>query len=224
MLPALALPERGKLGDALVELFEGPWGPAVRAVGVLVVLAILAFLAARWMRSHRRRAPQTEPDYGTVFQSLPELGPPHEGPRLLYRGTPVRLAGVVLAPPGLARELPPVNRLGEAFDALVPGLSEVIRAHRPVYRRWPAQVSTRGFAHRFFAEARGLAPPDAETPWCLVVGPFVFQRETLLVGLAMRAGAPMRPGRYIVEDPTEWPRLLSVALPPFGPSGTDRRL
>ncbi len=214
MFPAQVLPEEEKLGDALAELLAGPWGPVVRAVAVLAVLGALALVAVRWMRRHKRRAPPVESEGGIAADTLPELGPPGQGPRLLYRGTPVRLAAVVLAPPGLARELPPINRLGEVFEALIPGLAEVIRAHRPVYRRWPAQVSTRGFVHRFFAEARGLAPPGTETPWCLVGGPFVFRGEPLLVGLVMRAQAPMHHGRYIVEDAAEWPRLLAVELPP----------
>lgn len=214
MFAAQALAEREKLGDALAELLRGPWGPVVRAVAVLAVLAALAVWAARWMHRSRGRRPQGEAESGIAVHTLAGLGPPAQGPRLVYRGTPVRLAAVVLAPPGRARELPPINRLGEVFEALAPGLADVIRSHRPVYRRWPAQVSTRGFVHRFFAEAQGPGVPGTESPWCLVGGPFVFRDEPLLVGLVMRASAPVRIARHMVEDPAEWPRLLSVQLFP----------
>lgn len=217
MCPAQAL-DLQRLAEAAAGLFRGPWGPVIRAVAVLTGLAVLAGLAARWVRHRRLRAPKPEVPSPIDVGCLPELGPPAQGPYLLFCGTSVRLAAVVLAPPGLARDLPPINRLAEVFDALVPGLAEVIRTHRPVYRRWPPQVSTQGFVHRFFAETRLTAPPGTETPWCLVAGRFVFEQQPLLVGLVMRAGSPARLGRRIVEDPPEWPRLLSVQPHP-NPSG-----
>lgn len=199
-------------GEAMADRFQGFWWPVVQALAVLAVLAGLAFVAMRWM--YRRRSPARvgQAETGIAVHTLPELGPPAEGPRLLYRNIPVRLAAVVLAPPGRARELPPINRLGEVFEALVPGLTEVIRRHRPVYRRWPPQVSTRGFVHRFFAEAGMAAPPGTATPWCLVAGPLAFQQQPLLVGLLMRAASPTHLGPYIVEEPSDWPRLISVDM------------
>lgn len=210
MWVAQAFPEGKRPDEALAELLRGPWGPVVRAAAVLVVLALLALVAVRGIRRRSGRASKVESDYGIAADILPDWGPPEVGPRLLYRNTPVRLAAVVLAPSGRARELPPINRLGEVFDALVPGLADVIRAHRPVYRRWPAQVSTRGFVHRFFAEAQVLAPPGTSSAWCLAGGTFVFRDEPLLVGLVMRAALPTSLARAIVEEPAEWLRLLSV--------------
>jgi len=213
MIPSEALFDIQKIGDAMADLLQGFWGPVLRAVGVLAVLATLAVAAVRWMRRRKWPPLARQPDTEIAVDALPELGPPLQGPRLLYRGVPVRLAAVVLAPPGLARELPPINRLGEVFEALLPGLTDVIRAHRPLYRRWPPQVSTRGFVHRFFAETHLVGAPGTGTPWCLLAGPLAFQQQPLLIGLVLRAESPVHLGRYVVEEPWEWPRLLSVEMP-----------
>ncbi|MCR4414748.1 MAG: hypothetical protein NUV77_20215, partial [Thermoguttaceae bacterium] len=124
------------------------WGAVVAAMVITIVVV------RRLLRSRAGRVARQEPSLEIDVLSLPAVGPPASGPALYYYNVPVRLAAIVLAPAGRVRELPPINQLNEVFEAIVPGLTAIIASHRPVYRRWPAQVSARGFAHMFFSKVR----------------------------------------------------------------------
>ncbi len=179
---------------------------------VLAGMVVTAVVVRRILRSRAKRLPRYEPTLQIDVMSLPAVGPPPSGPALYYYNVPVRLAAIVLAPAGRVRELPPINELSEAFDAIVPGLTAIIASHRPVYRRWPAQVSVRGFAHMFFSNVRLPGQGGKGTPWCSAAGVFKLEGKPLLAGLLMRAETTTSLGQHIVEEEAQWLDILRIKM------------
>jgi len=187
-----------------------PWlgGLLKYAIIATIVLAIVYFV----LRILRKPKPASAApaDMGIDVKGLLDQGPPPAGPVLHFYNVPVRLAALVLAPAGRARQLPPVNQLDAVADALVPGLSQVIAAHRPVVRRWPAQISSRGFALAFFNRAKLPGEGGKGTPWCAAAGPFKLGKTPIMAGLVMRAAAPASLGHVIIEQEAQWLDVLRV--------------
>jgi hypothetical protein len=129
---------------------------------------------------------------------------------LYVYNVPVRLTALVLAPVGRARELPPPTHLDALADALVPGLAKVISAHKPVLRRWPAQVSSRGFAHTFFSQAKLPGDAGKGTPWCVAAGVIKFGKTPIMAGLIMRAAAATNFSHPIIEQEAQWLDVLKT--------------
>jgi hypothetical protein len=187
-----------------------PWlgGLLKYAIIATIVLAIVYFVL-RILRKPKP-APAAPPDTGIDVKGLLDQGPPPAGPMLYFYNVPVRLAALVLAPAGRARQLPPVNQLDAVADALLPGLSQVIAAHRPVVRRWPAQISSRGFALAFFNQAKLPGEGGKGTPWCAAAGAFKLGKTPIMAGLVMRSAAPTNLGHVIVEQEAQWLDALRV--------------
>lgn len=187
-----------------------PWlgGLLKYAIIATIVLAIVYFVL-RILRKPKP-APAAPPDTGIDVKGLLDQGPPPAGPMLYFYNVPVRLAALVLAPAGRARQLPPVNQLDAVADALLPGLSQVIAAHRPVVRRWPAQISSRGFALAFFNQAKLPGEGGKGTPWCAAAGTFKLGKTPIMAGLVMRSAAPTNLGHVIVEQEAQWLDALRV--------------
>ncbi len=176
---------------------------------VLTILLAVAYVVLTVLR-RRRSAPPPQEDLGVDVKGLRDEGPPPAGPVLHFYNVPVRLAALVLAPAGRGRELPPASQLDALADALLPGLAQVIAAHRPVVRRWPAQVSSRGFALAFFNQAKLPGQGGKGTPWCAAAGAFKLGKTPIMAGLVMRAAAPTSLGQVIVEHEAQWLDIVRV--------------
>ncbi|MFZ5832544.1 MAG: hypothetical protein ACOY3P_20850 [Planctomycetota bacterium] len=176
------------------------------AAAVVVVLLVLRRVFAR----RRPAAPQPQQDLTIHVDSLGEEGPSPNGTVLEYYGLPMRLAAVVLAPAGRVAELPPTANLDRLFEAIVPGLSDVVLDHRPLLRRWPAQMSVRGFAHQFFQHVRLPGDRGRGTPWSSVAGIAKLDGKSFLVGLVLRAAKDNAHGQEEIEAEGYWLRNLRV--------------
>lgn len=187
----------------------GEWPPAVwGAVGVLVLAGLL--IAVRLLRGRRRVAVPSEPDLRIDVLALGEEGPPRSGPRLELYHVPVRLAGIVLAPVGRGSELAGDVEIAAWLESLLPGLGDFEHWHRPAVFRWPAQLSTQGFANTLFAHARLPGDGGKGTPWSMVAGRFEQGGQRILAGLILCAEQPNALGQFVLERPTQWLDALRV--------------
>ena len=132
-----------KAKQAVGSLSGDLWKYAVVAIVVLVILYAVTRLLKKKPAVHSAENLQID------VMALGQPGPARGRAGAQVVRCPVRLALVVMAPAGRVRELPPLNRMEDAYEALLPGLAQVVAAHRPVIRRWPPQVSSNGFAHVF---------------------------------------------------------------------------
>jgi hypothetical protein len=204
----------GNLLAGQIGLLAQAADPALRDLARYAVIAAVALLIlyAVWRIVHRRRpeAPPDERDLAIDVASLSEKGPPSEGPALEHYYVPVRLAAVVLAPAGRAGRVPSLERQTEVFEAIVPGLGQVVLAHRPLVRRWPEQLSTSGFAHAFFRLVKLPGDAGKGTAWCSAAGVAKPKGGSVMVGLVMRAEAENNFSQTIIERDTKWLDVLRV--------------
>jgi hypothetical protein len=192
-----------KLAEPLAGLFWTYILPAAIAIVVLL-------LAMQLFRRRRRAAETLQPELKVEVAALPDAGPPAGPPTLEFYNLPVRLAAVVLAPVGLGRQLPSDDLLSGMLDAVVPGLDSVAALHRPLVRRWPNQLSARGFAHLFFKHARLPGVGGKGTPWSSAAGIVKFGTQPIMVGLVLRAAGPNSLGQTIIEAEHQWLGCLRV--------------
>jgi hypothetical protein len=181
------------------------WYAAAGLAGLLLLALIRRVLSRR-----RRKAPPEMPDLALDVGSLGEQGPPEGSPFLEFYHLPVRLAAIVLAPVGHLRDTPTDEELPEAIDSIVPGLKEVAARHGPTIRRWPRQVSPRGFAHAFFRNVRLPGDGGKKTPWSSTAGVFRYDDQPMMAGLVLRAEEPNRHGQYIMQYEEQWLDILRV--------------
>jgi hypothetical protein len=178
---------------------------------LLLAVAIVAVLLAAWrVLRPKRKLPLQVPDLTIDVMALPTESPPADAPKLSYYGVSVRLAALVLAPAGRVRELPPLNHLGDVIDAIFPGLAQVVAAHRTLVRRWPMQVSVKGFTHQFFTHAKLPGQGGKGTPWSEAAGVFKIEGQPLMAGLVFLAAAPTTIGQMIIEREAQWFDILRI--------------
>ena len=183
----------------------------IRYAALAIAAIVVLWIARKLLRRKRGPAVASLPTNLKIdVAALPESGPPPIPPTLEYYNLPVRLAAIVLAPAGLAGELPSNEELGPLLDAIVPGLDKVMHAHRPMIRRWPNQVSARGFAHLFFANVLLPGTAGKGTPWSSVGGLFKFKNQPIMAGLVLRAARPNGFGQTIVDSEEKWLGCLRV--------------
>ena len=200
----------GGLFDKILDGLRSVGGDlAVYAVAAVIVILIL-IIAWKIIAGRRRELPPPVPDLAIDVASLGSEGPPTAGPILEHYNVPVRLAAVVLAPTGRGRELPSLDQLPQLIDHMVPGLAQVVAAHRPLSRRWPSQLSAEGFAHTFFAQAKLPGDRGKGTPWCSAAGRFEVGRQPVMAGLVMRAESGNNFSQSIVHQQHEWLGILRV--------------
>jgi hypothetical protein len=201
--------------DDFIRTMQDAWAAhpstAWAIVGVAAALVILLVLR-RLFRRRRRPAPPAAPQLAVDVSSLGDGGPRSQPPVVEFFNIPVRVAAVVLAPPGRLGEIPPPLALGGWFDALVPGLDRVVALDAPLLRCWPPQLSVRGFARVFFANAPLPGDGGKGTPWCSAAGVAKFGGKTLMIGLVLRAAAPNSLGQVILESETQWLGCLRVRV------------
>ncbi len=177
--------------------------------GLAAVVVVVFVVLRKVLRRRRRELPPPAPDLTIDVEALGTAGPPAVGPILEHYNLPVRLAAVAVAPTGRIPELP-LDKLPALIDHVVPGLAEVVAAHRPMIRCWPPQLSAEGFAHAFFAQARLPGDSGKGTPWCSAAGRFKVRRKSLMVALVMRAESANNFGQSIIEKEHEWLGILRV--------------
>jgi hypothetical protein len=179
---------------------------------LLAGLVLLVAALILWKILSRRKKPALrEPaELRVDVSQLPSAGPPAEPPFLEYYHVPVRLAVLVLAPAGRDRVLPPPEDLAELVEAIVPGLSGVVAAHKPLVCRWGPQLSTQGFTHRFFADVKLPGDGGKGTPWSSAAGVFRFRGKITLAGLVIRAGSAVHFGQRRIEEEAKWLDVLRV--------------
>ena len=96
------------------------------------------------------------------------------------------------------------------MDAIVPGLDKVAALHRPLVRRWPHQVSARGFAHLFFSNVVLPGARGKGTPWSSVAGIVKLHNQPVMAGLVLQAARPNGFGQTIVDSEEKWLACLRV--------------
>ncbi len=192
-----------KLTEPLAGLF---WTYILPAAAVLVVL----WLAMKLFRRRRRTAAPLQPELKVEVAALTDAGPPVGPPTLEFYNLPVRLAAVVVAPVGLGRQLPSDDMLPGMLDAIAPGLDRVAQLHQPLVRRWPNQVSARGFAHLFFNHARLPGVGGKGTPWSSAAGIVKHGNQPIMVGLVFRAAQSNSLGQTIIDAEHQWLGCLRV--------------
>jgi hypothetical protein len=193
--------------DAWTSLSSIAWAVAAGLAGLLVLVVL-----RRLLRRRSSLVPPAVPQLTVDVSSLGDAGPRCEPPAVEFFHMPVRLAAVVLAPPGRLGEIPPPTSLGGWFDALVPGLDRVVALDEPLVRRWPSQLSVRGFACVFFANVRLPGDCGKGTPWSSAAGAVKFRGKTLMIGLVFRAAAPNSLGQVILDSEEKWLGCLQVRL------------
>jgi len=197
------------LGDA-----TGPLAGEALRYTIVVLVVILAFWVVwKLLKRRRGRLRRLEPDLTINVAALGTAGPPAGGFVLEHYNLPMRLAALVVAPAGRAHPLPPREQLGQVFEAIVPGLAQVVVMHDTLVRCWPEQLSTTGFAHSFFRHARVPGDGGKGTQWCSAAGVAKVDGQSVMVGLVMRSELSNTLGQTIVEHETKWLDLLRVKPP-----------
>ncbi len=178
---------------------------------ILALVAVIILLVLRRMfRRKKGVAPTLVPDLAVDIGALPTEGPSARPPVLEHYNVPVRLAVLVLAPTGRVRELPPIDRLPDFVDHILPGLADVLLVHKPLIRRWPPQLSSEGFARTFFAHVKLPGDRGKGTAWCSIAGRFKIGRETFMAGLLLRSDAKNNFSESIIREEHEWLGILRV--------------
>jgi hypothetical protein len=196
--------------DRLSDLWNQATGSGLRYVLLAAIALIVLWVVWRLIRRRRRVPPPLRPDLKISITELGETGPPPGLPILELYNLPVRLAAVVLAPVGRVSDLPPDEQLPALIEAIIPGLDKMAASHRPLIRRWPNQVSARGFAHLFFANAKLPGDGGKGTAWSSVAGVFKLKGQPLMAALVLRAATPNSLGQTIIEKEHEWLGCLRV--------------
>lgn len=182
--------------------------PEVVATVLVIAVVVVTFVVV--LLSKARRVERPQPDLSIALAELDASGPPDTGPRLEFYHVPVRLAAVVVAAAGRGARLPSNDKMPAAIDSIVPGLMDVMAAHRPTFRRWPAQLSSQGFHRLFFANLALRGDGGKGTPWSAVAGPVEHGGRKLLVGLVLGASQPNTFGQHEVAQPHAWLDVLRV--------------
>jgi hypothetical protein len=208
----------GDLIDNLTNAAGPLVGELLPALVTLVIAIVVLYVVWRLVRRRRGRLPLVEPDLGIDVASLGTWGPPPGAPVLEHYNVPVRLAAIVVAPAGRARRLPPPEQLGGVFEAIVPGLADVVATHDTLVRCWPEQLSSTGFAHSFFRHVKLPGDGGKGTQWSSAAGMAKIRGQPVMAGLLMRSERPNSLGQFIVEHETKWLDILRVK-PPQSSSG-----
>lgn len=197
------------------ELLKSVPLPAIAGgAAALFVLVVLVLIVRAGMRRGGKAKADSGNDLAINVLGLESGGPPDGWPQLEFYGVPVRLAILVLAPAGRVSSIPPKEKLRETIDGLLPGLAKVVDRHRPLFRRWPEQLSTQGFAQSFFSNVKLPGDAGKKTPWCSVAGRFDTGDRHLLVGIVCCAARPNALSTVVVEHIGQWHDVLRVRRQP----------
>jgi len=177
------------------------------AMGCLLLSAIVLLIVLGRRTSSER---DSNHDLSIDLTSLEVGGPPSDGPIFEFYGTPVRLAVLILAPAGRGTRFPPKEKLRDVVDLLIPNLAMILDSHKPIYRRWPEQLSSQGFVQAFFNNLQLPGDKGKGTPWCSVAGRFDTPYGQLLAGLVCHGSAPNGLSQTFVKHEGKWNDTLRV--------------
>jgi len=204
-------------GRDLIDQLSDAAGPLVSEwlplIATIVVGLVVVFVLWRLLARRRGRLAKPEMDLTIHLASLGTAGPPPGVAVLEHYNLPVRLAAVVVAPAGRVHPLPPPEQLHTVFEAVAPGLGQVVVSHDALIRRWPEQLSTTGFAHVLFRHAKLPGDAGKGTAWCSAAGVAKVEGHSVMIGLVMRSAHPNGLGQVIVEQETKWLDVLRVKPP-----------
>lgn len=176
----------------------------------ILAIALAGYMILQFLKRRRRKPLPAQPDLTIDVTSLPDLGPPASGPELQFFNVPVRLAVLVVAPVGRVSPLPPAGELHGLLDEVSPGLSIVVASHQPLLRRWPGQVSVRGFAHQFFTNLKLPGRGGKGSPYSAAAGIFKLEDRPVMIGMAFRSATPTSIGQHVVEEQARWLTMLQI--------------
>ena len=186
-------------------------GDLIKYAIVAFVLLVVLYIVYRVLTKKKKGASAAQAGPLAIdVMALGNQGPPSGVPVLEYYNVPVRLAAIVLAPAGRVRELPPPHELDDIYDSIVPGLARVVATHHPMVRRWPAQMSTRGFAHTFFQHVRLPGEGGKGTPWSSAAGLLKIEGQAIMAGMVLRTESTSSHGQEIIESEEKWLACLRV--------------
>jgi len=183
----------------------GPW---LLAGGFLLLVLLLLAGLLKWLGRRPRQTTRPSSKLTIDVRTLNQAGPPSEGPRLEFYGTPVRLAAIVVAPVGRTGELPPAAVLPGVIEHVVPGLTQVVARHRPKIYRWPIQLSTQGFTQSFFNHAALPGTRGKGSPWSSIAGRFQIGDRSFLLGLVCVAERPNALSQVAIQHEGQWQDVL----------------
>ncbi len=176
------------------------------ALGLFVIVLVVFLVLANRGGGSGKAA---DDDLSINLMALPEDPIPAGGNSLEFYGTPVRLMVLVIAPAG--RGAPPERtELPQIAEHLLPGLMPILSTHQPIFRLWPAQLSTTGFGHVFFNNLRLPGDRGKGTPWCGVVGRFAIDGRPFLAGFVCKADKPNGLGEVYIEHEGGWLDVLRI--------------
>ena len=174
----------------------------------LIAVVYLGRIAIRRRRG-RQYVDQTE-NLSIDIEALPVVSPTDSDLRLDFYGVPVVISVLVIAPVGRGVILPAKTRMSQFMENLVPGMMEVLSSHRPLFRRWPEQLSTRGFVHAVFNNLALPGDRGKGTPWCSVAGRFESDGRHYLAALVCRSERPNGLGQIEIQHAGQWIDILRV--------------
>jgi len=195
--------------DKVKEAAGSLGGDAIQWVIVIAVIAVALVIVLKLLKGKKKRVTGGA-GQGIDVMALGNQGPPEGPPTLEFYNVPVRVAAMIVAPAGRVRDLPPVNQMGDVYDAIVPGLAQVVAKHKPLMRRWQPQVSAKGFAHTVFQTCRLPGEGGKGTPWCCAAGIFKIEGQPLMAGLIMRTESTSSHGQEVIDAPERWLACLRV--------------
>lgn len=186
-----------------------PWLPiAAPAAGALLLLIIVLVILFR--RGPAETATDRAADRSIRVGDLPQSAPRAAGPVLTFYNVPVRLSVLVMAPVGRSGEIPPQEELPNIVEQLLPGLMQVLAADQPIFRRWPAQLSSQGFAQAFFNNVPLPGDRGKGTVWCSIAGKFEADGQAYLAGLVCQSENPNSLNEVTAQQIGDWLDVLRV--------------
>lgn len=196
--------------DAIWDAMGRVFGDFLVAVIVVALVVVVFFIVWMVLRGRKREVSKPAADLSIDVLALGSQGPPAGAPVLEFYNVPVRLAAIVVAPAGRVRGLPPADQLDDIFEAIVPGLARVVATHHPLVRCWPAQMSTKGFAHTFFQHVRLPGQGGKGSAWSSAAGVLKIEGQPLMAGMVLRTESTSSHGQEIVDTEEKWLAMLRV--------------
>ena len=132
-------------------------------------------------------------------------------PRLTLLGIPQQVIVLVLAPRGRTIDVPQPDQMRIFIDRIAPGFSQVLDTDQPFFRKWPPQLSSEGFAHRFASQLPLPGDHGRGTPLTSVVGTINVPGGQLFVGMILRAKSANQTGQFTVDSEGQWTEILRIS-------------
>lgn len=182
------------------------------AIASMGLVTLVAWIVIRHLVNRRQRIRGSEPQeiLSIDIAALPLKSPADRGVVLEIYGVPMIITVLVLAPAGRGLSLPTKTGMAQFVDSLVPDLMAVLSSHQPLFRRWPEQLSIRGFVHSVFNNLPLPGDRGKRTPWCSVAGKFESGGQQYLAALVCRAEQPNALGQIEIKHPGQWVEVLRV--------------